>query len=80
MANPAPHDDEDLLAPSLTAHDDAVGFDRPWSPNFLVVIGAFFGLIPMGLLLAENFKRLGKPGKSRWISKPRNAGRKSCSN
>lgn len=54
-------DDDDLLAPSLTAHDDAVGFDRPWSPNLLVVIGAFFGLLPMGMLLAENFRRLGKP-------------------
>ena len=54
-------DDDDLLTPSLSAHDDAVGFDRPWSPNFLVLVGAFFGFVPMGLLLAENFKRLGKP-------------------
>ncbi len=54
-------DDDDILTPSLTAHDDAVGFDRPWNPNYLVLVGAFFGVIPMGILLAENFKRLGRP-------------------
>ena len=61
MADPVAQED-DLLAPSLTAHDDAVGFDRPWSPNYLVLVGAFFGLVPMGILMAMNERRLGRPG------------------
>jgi hypothetical protein len=53
----------DLLRPSLTESDDATGFDRPWSPFGIVWVAAIGGLLPSGVLLALNFRRL---GMARW--------------
>lgn len=50
----------DLLTPVLTADDDAVGFDRPWNPWYLVMVAFFFGMLAGGGLLAVNFRRLGQ--------------------
>lgn len=54
-------DDHDLLTPSLTAEDDTHGLDRPWEPIHLVILSFFFGILSGGVLLALNFKKLGKP-------------------
>lgn len=51
----------DLLTPVLTEEDDALGFDRPWNPWFLLLIAFVFGIVPGGVLLALNFRRLGRP-------------------
>lgn len=51
----------DLLTPVLTEADDAVGFDRPWTPWHLVFLTFFFGITAGGGLLALNFGRLGQP-------------------
>jgi hypothetical protein len=53
------HSNDDMLKPSLTADDDAVGFDHPWNPWSLVVLAFFLGVVPGGGLLALNFRRLG---------------------
>jgi hypothetical protein len=53
------HSDDDLLRPSLTEEDDAIGFDRPWDPSSLVMLAFFGGLVAGGGLLALNFRRLG---------------------
>lgn len=59
------HSGNDLLRPSLTAADDATGFDRPWSPYHLMWT-AFLGGVPAaGYLYAENFRRL---GLGRWYA------------
>jgi hypothetical protein len=55
--------DPELLRPTLTDADDAVGFDRPWNPWSLVTLTFFFGLIAGGGLVAFNFRRLGMPGR-----------------
>jgi hypothetical protein len=55
--------DDDLFTPTLTAGDDAAGFDEPWNPWSLVVLTFFFGLIAGGWLLAWNYARLGMPRK-----------------
>lgn len=59
--------DDDLLAPTLTPLDDAVGFDRPWNPQWLVFVAAIGGLMAAGWLLGENFRRLGRPER-RWLT------------
>src|SRR5690606_37884850 len=50
--------------PSLTAADDAVGFDRPWNPWSLVMLVFFAGPLFGGVLAARNFVRLGQPERS----------------
>src|SRR5690606_30786669 len=60
-ARPLPADDDALLTPSLTAADDAVGFDRPWNPWSLVMLVFFAGPLFGGVLAARNFVRLGQP-------------------
>lgn len=52
------HDDE-LLRPTLTAEDDAVGFDRPWAPWSLVFAAFFCGPVGGGALFVWNTFRLG---------------------
>ena len=49
----------DLLRPSLTEADDAVGFHRPWNPIALVFVAFLGGMPAGGLLLADNCRRLG---------------------
>ena len=61
MAEEATHGD--LLRPVLTESDDALGFDRPWSPFSIVWVAAFGGLLAAGALYAINFRRL---GMARW--------------
>src|SRR5687767_10031614 len=51
--------EDDLFRQSLTEHDDAAGFDRPWNPWSLVVLTFFFGITPGMALLAFNYDRLG---------------------
>jgi hypothetical protein len=51
--------DDDLLRPTLSEDDDALGFEEPWNPWSLVVLTFFFGLIAGGGLLAFNYRRLG---------------------
>lgn len=63
MITSASHSDDELLRPSLTEDDDAVGFDQPWNPWSLVVLTFFFGITPGIGLLAFNYQRLGIKGR-----------------
>lgn len=63
MNRTAAYPEDDLFTPTLTEEDDAVGFERPWSPWSLVVLTFFFGIPGGGGLLALNFSRLGVPRK-----------------
>jgi hypothetical protein len=56
-------DSDDLFKATLTEADDAVDFDRPWSPWSLVILTFFGGLVAGGGLLALNFRRLGTRGR-----------------
>ena len=57
----APAERDDLLRSSLTESDDAIGFDRPWSPGLLVWVAFLGGLPAAGAMYALNFRRLGMP-------------------
>jgi hypothetical protein len=61
MNRTAAYPEDDLLTPTLTEEDDAVGFERPWQPWSLVVLTFFAGIPAGGSLLALNFSRLGVP-------------------
>ncbi len=52
---------EELFTPTVTAEDDAVGFDYPWNPYSIVFATFFAGVFAGGLLFALNYRRLGQP-------------------
>lgn len=54
--------DDELLRPSLTADDDAVGFRSPWDPATLGWITLLVGPFGSGLLMLLNQRRLGLRG------------------
>jgi hypothetical protein len=56
MSSPA----DDLFSPSLTEEHDAKGFDKPWSPDGLVLLSVFCGLPGAGVFWVDNWRRLGK--------------------
>ncbi len=51
----------DLLTPTLTEEDDAMGFERPWAPWSLVFATFFVGPFGGAVLFGWNEKRLGRP-------------------
>lgn len=52
---------DDLLTPTLTAADDALGFGRPWNPNGVTLASFFGGPLTAAGLFAINARRLGLP-------------------
>lgn len=49
----------DLLQPTITHADDAVDFDRPFQPMWMVYLTPILGLLFTGSVLVYNYGRLG---------------------
>ena len=57
---------DDLFSPSLSAEDDAKGFDHPLSPDGLLLLTVFCGLSGAGVFWVDNWRRLGSPRQQIW--------------